>query len=138
MTTRRIPKGQRCSICGQSLGIVADIAHDQSGAPVYSHVKCLKSEAKKNDPRQSDPRHLARYTHKDYLRWVGKDSQPVVAIRSAANIKAALLAIGTKGYFHLYEASTAHSSIVKWRQGVSMFNWAKATEPGGRVYELSR
>jgi hypothetical protein len=82
--------------------------------------------------RSNDPRHLARYNHKDYVEWTEPDGTQAFGLKNYANIKRAMLATGTQKKFRMYSGTTGF--IVSWSMASVWLRWHKAIEPGGRLY----
>jgi hypothetical protein len=69
-------------------------------------------------------RRKARYGHRDWLVWKGRDGAWNAAVRSPASIKRAMLAAGTKGRWHLI-SDGGPSQIGFWAMGLIMLRNAK-------------
>lgn len=67
----------------------------------------------------------ARYGHRDWLVWIGRDGKRYAAPRTAESLKAALLASGTQGKFSMYCANDAQGWNIGWWHGVIMFKNAR-------------
>lgn len=72
-----------------------------------------------------DPKHMARYGHRDWLSWTDRNGNQLAERKTADSIKRALLDTGTQKKFYLYEASTGIGHIISWRIGVVMYTNAK-------------
>jgi hypothetical protein len=55
----------------------------------------------------------ARYGHKSYLVWTDRSGEQQYALYNKANIKRAILDVGTKGRFYWLSASTGVSNIAR-------------------------
>lgn len=62
----------------------------------------------------------ARYGHRDWLFWRRRDGVECYAQRSADAVKAALLDIGTQGWFTVLSASTGVPMKMRWRDGIRL------------------
>ena len=60
-------------------------------------------------------RRKARYGHRDWLVWTGRDGKRYAALRTVEGIKQAMLATGTQGYFTCYVANTGTGMVVTWQ-----------------------
>lgn len=60
----------------------------------------------------------ARYSRFDQIRWRDRDGSLREERVTVESVKAALLAVGTKGYFTIYAARTAVGNHVGWRLGI--------------------
>lgn len=72
-----------------------------------------------------DAQKKARYGHRDWVAYKGKDGALVFAPRSAAVIKAAMLAVGTRGRFTILAASTGIGHTMNWSIGCIMLRNAR-------------
>lgn len=72
-----------------------------------------------------DPRHMAKYGHRDWLSWTDRNGLVHSERKTATAIKQALLDTGTQRKFHLFEASTGIGHLISWRMGVTMLGNAK-------------
>lgn len=68
----------------------------------------------------------ARYGHKDWVVWLGKDGQQHTARKTAESVKAAMLANGTQGKFVMYYGDGT-SALWGWWMGC---NYLKAVRLG--------
>lgn len=59
-------------------------------------------------------RRKARYGHRDWVVWCDRNGDWHTDRYSVASLKAAMLAIGTKGHFSVIEASTAIGHRYNW------------------------
>lgn len=66
----------------------------------------------------------ARFGHKDWLYWEGKDGKPKATRRSADAIKAMLLETGTKGWWCLVMANNGTPCKGFWAMGINI--WAQS------------
>lgn len=62
----------------------------------------------------------ARYGHRAWVAWEGREGSLLAARASRAAIKAALLATGTRGRFFIVGASTGVTYRHGWRAGCLM------------------
>lgn len=69
-------------------------------------------------------RQKARYGHRDWIVWKGRDGLWNAAVRSVESIKQALLAAGTQGRWYLIPPDGV-SHIGFWRMGVIMMRNAR-------------
>ncbi len=67
----------------------------------------------------------ARFGHRDWLFWRGRDGGERFQQRSAQAVKNALLDIGTQGRFSLLSASTGIPMRMGWRDGIRMIRNAR-------------
>lgn len=58
----------------------------------------------------------ARYTHKPWIAYVGRDGSAQAEMETADSVKRAMLACGTKGYWTAYSGTRGH--IQRWPLGV--------------------
>lgn len=94
-----------------------------------------KVEAAPKKPPKSDiyigedayqvARHKARYGHKDWFAWLGKDGQRYAARANAETCKMAMLASGTQGKFTRYSSDGWGTSNIDWRDAVLWWSHLK-------------
>jgi hypothetical protein len=63
--------------------------------------------------------------HNDWIVWPGKDGSWHAERRSPKAIKAAMLAAGTQGKWHLIAANSGHGHLYNWPIGLIMMRNAK-------------
>jgi hypothetical protein len=68
----------------------------------------------------SDVKRKARYGRRDWLVWRERDGRDRYEVMTKEAIKAALLAIGTKGRFTMVAGGSGQLHRVGWRQGILM------------------
>jgi hypothetical protein len=64
--------------------------------------------------------HKARYGHRDQLVWRDRNGEYHTTVANAAGVKAAMLAVGTKGKFFLKDGK-GHGYVYNWRMAVTWF-----------------
>ncbi len=80
----------------------------------------------------AEARKRARYGHKVWLVYRRADGSHVIRLYSAAAIKAAMLASGTKGRFWWMSASNGISNVcLSWSFAVHLFRCARGAERHG-------
>lgn len=67
---------------------------------------------------KDDPARRARHSCYDQLSWRDHDGARRTGRVTADAVKAALLAIGTRGHFTVYSARTGVGHAIGWRQGL--------------------
>jgi hypothetical protein len=68
----------------------------------------------------------ARYGHKDWIVWRGRDGEKYAARATEISVKAALLAIGTQGKFLLYPGECVGCGFAyDWGTGINVLNQMK-------------
>lgn len=65
-------------------------------------------------------RYMQRYGHRDWMAWRRRDGVAFYAPVCAANIKQALLDVGTQGHYTLYVDGGA-GMLMKWALGVNHY-----------------
>ena len=75
----------------------------------------------------------ARYGHKDWIVWRGRDGREQAALCTADAIKSALMAVGTQGRFVRLAASTATGTSTCWRLGLIMLRNCRRGHDGPAV-----
>ena len=75
--------------------------------------------------RLQDVQTKARYGHKDWIFWVEKDGTKRAEWRSAASVKRALLASGTKGFWCLVHADSGCPMKGFWAMGINLIRQSK-------------
>jgi hypothetical protein len=68
----------------------------------------------------------ARFGHRDWITWRGRDGAFNVARSAPDIVKAALLAVGTKGRFTLIAASTGTPISCGWSYGIGLLRNSRA------------
>lgn len=91
-----------------------------------------KVEAAPRKPKTSDiyvgddayqvARHNARYGHKDWFVWRGRDGQKYAARATDRTCKMAMLAVGTQGYFIRYGSDGIAYSSSSWSVAVTWWS----------------
>lgn len=77
-------------------------------------------------------RKKAVHGHKTWLVYRRKDGSHVARIYTAAAIKAALLASGTRGKFWWMAANSGHSNMCRsWSYGIHLWRCARGAERHG-------
>jgi hypothetical protein len=57
----------------------------------------------------------ARYGHKSWIVWAGRDGAWNAAVETASAVKQAMLDVGTQGR---WTAVSRHSYVQRWRDGI--------------------
>ena len=60
--------------------------------------------------------HKARYTHKPWIAWTGRDGDAHAAQETRAAVKRAMLDVGTSGYWTAYSGTKGF--VQRWPLGI--------------------
>lgn len=67
----------------------------------------------------------ARYGHRSWIRWKAKTGEAMIAPVNYANVKLALLAIGTQGKFAMFCGDDGVQIMMRWRNGINLLSHQK-------------
>ena len=87
-------------------------------------MKAASANKNEMNPHQY-AKHMARYGHKDWLVWTGKDGREIAEVKTADSLKRAMLATGTQKDFRMYGANDGCGFIVHWSMALIMWKNAK-------------
>jgi len=80
---------------------------------------------KANSGALAEARRRARYGHRDWVAWRGRDGVLRAEPKTAESVKRALLAVGTKGSWYLIDRSTGTLNLMDWPIGLNVIKQAR-------------